>query len=265
MRWAGYRRVRGQVCKRIGRRLRALGLAELPAYRARLAADPGEWQALDGCLRVTISRFFRDRGVFSLLAERILPTAASTARQDGRTRVRLWVAGCASGEEPYSLSIAWRLGPAREVRDVRLAITATDAEPVVLARARAARYAAGSLRDVPPTWRPLAFEAADGSFKLRPPFREGVAFRLADVRREMPAGPFDLVSCRNLAFTYFDEATQRRILAGIARRLRRGGVLVIGAHEVLPSNPWFESVPGAGPVHRRRACRTPGAAPGQRE
>ena len=102
MRWTGFRKVRGQVCKRIKRRLKQLGLEEYSSYRQLLETEPAEWRVLDECCHITISRFFRDRDVFELLRKRILPEMARKAAREGRP-ARIWSAGCASGEEPYTL------------------------------------------------------------------------------------------------------------------------------------------------------------------
>src|SRR5262245_46489236 len=106
LRWEGFRNVRGQVCKRIARRTAELGLGPIAASRPYLEAHPEEWSFVEGLCRVTISRFFRDRGVFDRLRLEILPELA-VARSEGA--VRAWSAGCASGEEPYTLAIVWQL------------------------------------------------------------------------------------------------------------------------------------------------------------
>jgi chemotaxis protein methyltransferase CheR len=93
LRWAGFRKVRGQVRKRIHRRLRELGLPDLAAYRAHLEREPDEWAQLAAMCRITISRFWRDRGVFDWLTGR-LPELATTGR------LRAWSAGCAGGRAP---------------------------------------------------------------------------------------------------------------------------------------------------------------------
>lgn len=228
--WRGFRRVRGQVCKRIARRLRVLELPSLEAYQARLANDPQEWAVLDGLCRVTLSRFYRDRAVYDRLREVYLPRQRTRAAQE-RRRVRLWSAGCASGEEPYTLGLILRLGvqPAGPFH-----IVATDVDPVVLGRAREACYAGGTLRELPSGWRERAFALQDGRWCLMPEYRADIEFRCADIREAMPEGPFDSVLCRNLAFTYFAPSQQEQILAGIAERMVSGGVLVIGAHESMP-------------------------------
>jgi len=255
-RWPGFRKVRGQVRKRLARRLAALGLPDLAALRARLAADPAEWAALDELCRITISRFHRDRGVFERLRAEVLPALRDAARAAGRP-VRVWSAGCASGEEPYTLALAWRLEVAPGPDDPPLDVVATDAEPAVLARARRAIYDAGSLRELPPAWRAAAFVETREGLRLRPELREGVRFRRQDIRRAQPRGPFDLVLCRHLALTYFAEPQQRAVLARVAARLRPGGFLVVGTHERPPQGLPFRPVPGVRGIFRRDAPASP--------
>jgi chemotaxis protein methyltransferase CheR len=232
MRWEGFRKVRGQVCKRLRRRLNELGLVDLDVYRDYLDRHPDEWRALDGFCRITISRFHRDRRVFEYLRDRLLPEL-SAARRD-RGSLRCWSAGCASGEEPYTVSIIWNLELRNRFPGVSLEIVATDAERRLLQRARVAEYSPGSLKELAPFWREEAFEPGEPGWRLREPFREGVSFHLSDIREEMPDGLFDLVLFRNLAFTYFDHDLQREILDGIVERLATDGALVIGSHESLP-------------------------------
>ncbi|MDJ0949285.1 MAG: CheR family methyltransferase [Alphaproteobacteria bacterium] len=235
LRWPGFRKVRRQVCKRLTRRLRELALADVAAYRRYLDDHPDEWRILDGFCRITISRFCRDRHVFELLAERVLPTLAEAAARDRRT-LSAWSAGCGSGEEVYSLRLLWDLALAQDWPETTLQILGTDIDPVLLERARAGCYPPGCLREVPDAWRETAFADRAGLFCLRAEFRHGVAFHQEDIRETMPAGPFDLVLCRNLAFTYFTLSLQAQVLAGIAERMRSGGVLVIGGHEQLPAD-----------------------------
>lgn len=240
LRWAGFRKVRGQVCKRLRRRQRELGLDGYAAYAAYLAREPSELEIFDALCRIPISRFYRDKGVFDRLCNEIFPGLIARADRAGRETIDVWSAGCASGEEPYTLAILWERIFGAEPSAPGLRIIATDADDHMLARARAARYAAGSLKDLPPSWKQIAFDPVvsgmtDGAFVLRPEYRRAVAFEKQDIRRTMPGGPFDLILCRNLAFTYFDQAVQKTVLSGILERLRPGGFLVLGRHERLPA------------------------------
>lgn len=243
LRWRGFRNVRRQVCKRLRRRIAELDLPDLAAYRARLEADSAEWRVLQGLCAITISRFYRDRGVWDTLRDGVLPALADAALAAGDGELRCWSIGCASGEEPYTLSILWSLALAHRYPELRFRIVATDVDPRVLERARAAEYAAGTLRDFPSGWLSHAFEQCNGLFRLRERFREAVEFRLEDVRLAVPAETFSVVLCRNLVCTYFDDGLQRSTLERILERLDRGGVFVLGRHEQLlagtPLEPWY--------------------------
>jgi len=231
MRWAGYRKVRRQVCKRIDRRLHALGLADIESYAGYLETHPEEWESLDAFCRISISRFCRDRGSFDRLAQEVLPRLA----QGVSGALRCWSVGCASGEEPYSLRLIWAFCLQSRFPAVTLEILATDADPGLLERARRACYPPSSLRELPRDWIERAFERSDDLYRLRPELRAGVELRCQDVRSELPEQSFHLVLCRNLVFTYFDEPLQRRCLARLAARLEPGGLLLVGAHESLPA------------------------------
>lgn len=234
LRWAGYRKVRRQVCKRIGRRLGELALPDPFAYRAYLQRHPEEWAVLDRLCPITISRFYRDRDVFDYLRDVLLPELAQATAARGEETLRALSLGCASGEEPYTLMLLWRLGAAHPA-EVALQVLATDVDETLLARAQRGCYPAGSLKGLPAGWIEQAFERCDESWCLRPAYREGVTFLRQDVREALPPGPFDLVLCRNLVFTYFDEAVQRRCLARLLACLRHGGALVVGRRERLPA------------------------------
>jgi chemotaxis protein methyltransferase CheR len=244
LRWPGFRKVRRQVCRRIQRRLDELGLAGADAYRAYLEATPEEWERLHGLCRITISRFSRDRGVFEFLRGTVLPELARGAAARGEA-LEAWSAGCGSGEEPYTLALVWLLGLGPAAAGVRLHVLATDVDEALLRRARAGEYGESSLRELPKGWRRAAFAHRDGRFRLREPFCEPVELARHDLRDTPPRGPFDLVLCRNVAFTYFDSGLQRETAARLATCTRRGGALVLGAHETLPDDghgfvPWSE-------------------------
>jgi chemotaxis protein methyltransferase CheR len=234
LRWPGYRKVRTRVRKKLNERFRELGLPDIAAYRDRLDAHPQEWAVLDALCRITISRFHRDRGVFDHLRRVVLPGLAEQASDRGAEAVRCWSAGCASGEEPYTLRILWGVGLPADGARLPLQIVATDVDERLLERAREGRYPASSLKELPRELLETALVPEGEQFRVRDEFRAGIEFHRHDIREEMPAGTFDLVLCRNLAFTYFDEDGQREVLRGIDERLAAGGYLVLGAHESLP-------------------------------
>ena len=253
-RWVGYRKVRRRVCKKIGRRAAELGLANLAEYRSHLERHPDEWPVLDALTDVTISRFYRDRAVFDLLRDSVLPGLVERSRDAGAGVVRAWSAGCANGEEPYTLAILWDQVVAAGADGPRLEILATDIKQTVLARAERARYPLSSTRDLPDSWRDAAFHRDGNELVLDERFRRAVTFVRHDIRDDPPAGPFDLVLCRYQAFTYFDDDGQRATLREFAQVTRPGAVLVLGGRERPPAeDATFEPVDVKRGVYRRSA------------
>ena len=236
LRFRGFSRVRGQVCKRLTRRLRELELPDATAYRRRLEEDHSEWVRLDALCRVTISRFYRDKGVWDALGSELLPPLAQAATARGEP-LRCWSAGCASGEEPYTLALVLRFAVTPRVPSGTLtwSILATDADPALIERTRRGCYWPATLRELPPEWEQRAFEERGGELCLWPEYRVGIELEVADVRDPPPAGPWDLLLCRNVVFTYLDREVQQKLLPELLARVRHGGLLVIGAHESLPA------------------------------
>ncbi|GAB4352747.1 MAG: protein-glutamate O-methyltransferase CheR [Methylohalobius crimeensis] len=231
-RWPGFRRVRRQVCKRIERRMKTLELNDIAAYRAFLDAHPGEWRRLDALCRITISRFYRHGKIFACLEQTITPTLVKQAHRRDDTVFKVWSAGCGSGEEPYSLAILWCLILQPYLPETTFSIVATDADPVLLQRARRACYAFSRNR----------------GFCLKEDYRRCVTFIKHDIRDQPPESGFDLALCRNVAFTYFDEMLQRKVLRHIRDALLPGGALMLGKNEQLPERvegwmPWLDRYP----------------------
>jgi chemotaxis protein methyltransferase CheR len=231
LRWRGFRNVQSTVEKRLVRRMAELGLGSLGEYRARLESHEPEWELLDAMCRIPISRLYRDRAVFERLTAEVLPSRSDAAMREGRPSVDVWSAGCASGEEPYTVAILWHLEIAPRHPGLELDLLATDVNATMIARGEHGCYGEGSLRELPSGLRETAFDHGDGDSCVKRELRRGVRFRQEDMRKAMPDGPFDLILCRNSAFTYFDEATQRAVAERFAERLRMGGALVVGTHE----------------------------------
>jgi chemotaxis protein methyltransferase CheR len=182
LRWDGFRKVRRQVCKRLSRRLAELGLSDLNAYRGHLERDRAEWAVLDALTHVTISRFHRDRHVFAALQRDVIPVLAAAAQARGSHAVEVWSAGCASGEEPYTLAIMWELELARRFPSLTLRVLATDIDDAMLVRARRACYDDGSLKELPERWCAWPLAVPQPPRRHQPQPR-----RVLDLRRR-PAG-----------------------------------------------------------------------------
>lgn len=227
--WDGYRRVRRGVKKRLRRHMRSLGCTTVDQYLTRLFADPGVMRCCDRCLRVTISRFFRDRQLWSDLHDRILPGLA----QRFGPSLRIWSAGCAGGEEPYSLAMLWNeLG-----RPVPLELLATDADAGCLARARAGVYPRSSLKEAPAPIKETYFALRRGGrqYRILGHRLPTVCWRQHDLLDAPPVtGPVHLILLRNNLLTYYQGEVLIDAVSRIVRILAPGGGLVTGSGELLP-------------------------------
>jgi len=212
-----------------------LGLPGFSAYKDYISDHTEEWRILELNLRITISRFYRDRGVFDILCYRILPLLAKDIVTTGGNDLRCWSAGCCSGEEPYTLQILWKLCVIPEMhQDLPLRIIATDIDHNVIKRAKNGHYPESSLRCFPEELVLQAFTRPGRYCTIKKPFRENIEFIEQDIREQLPDGFFHVILCRNLVFTYFEVALQREILEKIIGKLYPGGVLVVGIHESVP-------------------------------
>ncbi|MBY4677290.1 CheR family methyltransferase [Marinobacterium arenosum] len=238
-RWRGFRKVRRQVCRRLQLRLTALGLDDLDAYRRYLQQHPQEWPQLDRCCDISVTHFYRDRRIFQLIGQRLLPELASRATAAGRRSIHCWSLGCCSGDEPYTLSLIWHCQVLPSLSTpIRLQIIASDRNALFLQRARDARYSGSSLKELPADFVERGFRKEGSHYRLKERYRNSVEFRQQDIRNEQPDDRFELICCRNQALTYFDTELQQAVLTRICDRLRCGGYLVVGAHEQLPPGDW---------------------------
>lgn len=233
MRWTGFRKVRKQVCKRIRRRMTTLDLDSYEQYQHWLETHPSEWSVLDEMCRIVISRFYRDWAVFDYLKNVLLPELARTAMSEERP-IRCWSAGCASGEEPYTLSLIWHFVLKEKFPGLDFEIIATDIDMHLLDRARAGCYRAGSIKALPKTWLAKAFSLKDDTYCIYPTFKKNIEWICQDIRKTLPEGKFDLILCRNLVATYFQSQLQLNIFNQFKDLLQPKGILVLGCHEKLP-------------------------------
>lgn len=210
-------------------------LPDLDAYRHRLARHPEEWRHLDMLCRVVVTRFYRDKQVFAALTATVLPQLAEGAVTRGEVQLRIWSIGSASGEEPYTLAILWHHLLAPRFPQLRCTIIATEIDSALIERSLRACYAPAVLKNLPQELRDAAFSRNNDHYCLKAHYRATVEFRQQDIRTTLPEESFDLILCRNLAFTYFDEAQQAAILARLSSRLHPGGWLIVGVHERLPA------------------------------
>jgi chemotaxis protein methyltransferase CheR len=234
MRWPGFRKVRKQVCKRIQRRIRQLELAEVNAYRDYLLHHQDEWSIVDHLCRVTVSRFYRDKGVLEHVRSEVLPELAQLIITAGDNTLRGWSAGSAMGEEAYSLVLIWDKTIAIDFPRLDINVTGSDIDELLLQRARSACYAYGSVKALPQDWLKSEFSLDDNLYCLQPRLRNKANFIKQDIRDRQISGPFHIIFCRNMVFTYFDNTLQLEMLEYMHNNLVAGGALIVGGHESLP-------------------------------
>jgi chemotaxis protein methyltransferase CheR len=246
----GFRKVRAQVCKRLSRRLKALELSGIDAYRTYLAEHREEWDHLDSLCRISISRFYRDRSIFEYVETHALPELADQIETLREHRFGVWCIGCAAGEEVYTLRLLWE-SARHHFPEIDFSILGTDVDAHQIERARIACYPESAVRELPGRFRQTAFAWKDHELCLFAQFRNCVEFRIQDIRREVPNEMFYLIFCRNVAFTYFGEEDQVLVTKAIQRSLLPGGLLVLGKHEQLPEVVEFRKVLAQLPVYQR--------------
>ena len=220
------------IRRRIAVRMRACGVHTYDDYRSLLERSPNEYARLRDALTINVTRFYRNAETWNLLRREVLPELLDARRAE----VRAWSAGCASGEEPYTLAVlaADHLDRAARGDELpRLTVDATDIDRVSLERARAARYRAEGLAELPDDVARSYFEPAAQERRVIDRVRRRVHVRHLDLSREgPPRSDYDLILCRNVVI-YFDRAMQERLFQTFAESLAPGGFLVLGKVETL--------------------------------
>lgn len=225
------------VYSRLARRLRELGLNNFADYCALLKAKGGneELSVLINAITTNLTRFFREGHHFEHVKEVVLPEVNQLASASGRHRLRIWSAGCSSGEEPYSIAMTLvQAMPRLQMWDAK--ILATDLDTNMVTKGRTGLYPASSIADLPPNYRNRYFQKAAGLADQRQAsdsIRALIIFKQLNLLGPWPMkGPFDAIFCRNVMI-YFDEATKAKLIDRFCKMLRPGGWLYIGHSETL--------------------------------
>jgi chemotaxis protein methyltransferase CheR len=222
------------VYGRLTRRLRALQLRSFAEYRERLKGDVQELAELCNAITTNLTSFFREPHHFQYLREHVLAAPAAAARRT--RRLRIWSAGCSTGEEPYSIAMTvLEALPDPGSWDIR--ILATDLDSEVLARARRGVYPPERTGNLSPERLQRFFterqEAGTVCRQITPEVAALVTFKQLNLIHALPMrGPLDAIFCRNVVI-YFDKETQRELFTRIARLQRPGDLLLLGHSESL--------------------------------
>lgn len=218
------------IKRRLAARIRAVGCPDSETYLQRLRSSTVEQEQLLAALSIHVSQFFRNPKAFRVLEKRVLP-ALLEAVQGRRGKLRLWSAGCARGEEAYTLALLCR-ERITENRDV--AIIGTDLSPQALRQAKQGCFPAERLTEVPAALLERYFVRRGERYQVVDGIREMVRFFRHDILGDQPFYRADLILCRNLLI-YFSRPQQQRILEQLAAALLPGGYLMLGRAETLPT------------------------------
>jgi two-component system, chemotaxis family, CheB/CheR fusion protein len=221
---------RTTIERRLTRRMAVHQIERLANYANLLRENPSEVQALFQDLLIRVTNFFRDPEMFQALAKDIVPRLLED--KISKNPLRIWVPGCASGEEAYSIAICLYEGLADEGSNRSMQIFGTDLSDAAIAQARAGYYLDSISADVSPERLRGFFTKVDDHYQIAKSIRDLCVFAKHNLVRDPPFSRLDLISCRNLLI-YLDQALHRRVLSLFHYALKPHGILVLG-----PSETW---------------------------
>jgi two-component system CheB/CheR fusion protein len=220
----------GTLRRRIERRVAIAGLPPLAfaRYLDMLRSNEAELELLANDLLINVTSFFRDPKVFARLRETLVP--AMVAAHGTNHPLRVWVIGCSTGEEAYSLAIVFREALAAANSTAKLEIFASDADAAAVAIAREGRYGEAIEADISPARLAAFFRKEGRHYRVSPELRAGVVFTVQDILTDAPFSRMDMVSCRNLLI-YLQPVAQAKVLTVLHFALREDGILLLGNAE----------------------------------
>ena len=246
----------GTLQRRIERRMAMAGIESGAGYLQVLREDSGERELLAKDLLINVTHFFRDTAAFDLLGEKIIPELVQ--RQTLDRPLRIWVPGCSTGEEAYSISMLFLEQIAAAKRNIKLQVFASDIDADCVAFARNGIYPESIEADVTPTRLARFFTKEDHSYQVVRELREAVVFTSQSLLADAPFSRLDLISCRNLLI-YLGPEAQRKILSLFHFALHKDGVLFLGSSETVGSaSDHFEPVSRNHRIYRRIGRSRPG-------
>jgi two-component system CheB/CheR fusion protein len=229
--FTGYKRT--SLMRRVRHRMNQIGIDDYGDYIDQLQVNADEFSALFNTILINVTAFFRDPEAWAYLQEEVIP--ALLAERGPDDPVRVWSAGCASGEEAYSLAIALTEAMGIERFRQQVKIYATDVDEEALTHARQATYTDRDLQALPPDLVSRYFEQHNDRYVFRKDLRRSVIFGRNDLVQDAPISRIDLLTCRN-TLMYFNQETQARILGRFHFALAPNGVLLLGKAEMLLSH-----------------------------
>jgi len=240
--------------RRIATRLRALGLHSYRQYADYLSANEDEYPLLLNTLTINVTDFFRDATVFDAFRNDVVPALIAEKSARKQRLIRAWSAGCATGEETYSIAMSL-VDALRESRsEFMVTVTGTDLDEKALEEARRGTYVLEKLKNIPQAFQVEYLDVQDETFQIRPEVARRVKFRRLNLFSDKPISVVDVIFCRNV-FIYFNREQQASILEKFWNSLARGGYLVLGRSEKMaqPLAQRFQLVNARERIYRKPA------------
>jgi two-component system CheB/CheR fusion protein len=249
----------GTLRRRIERRMAMASIEPAGAdrYLDLVRREPTELALLAKDLLINVTSFFRDPAVFEFLAERVIPDLIQGRTSD--QTIRVWIAGCSTGEEAYSLAMLFREATATASSSAKVQILASDVDPDAIASAREGLYPSTIAAEVSAARLGQFFLEEEHGFRVRPELRSMVVFTVQDILNDPPFARLDMISCRNLLI-YLGVEAQAHIVSLFHFALREGGILLLGnAETVGNADGRFEVVSKQERLYRHIGRSRPGA------
>ncbi len=250
---------KGTLQRRLERRMAmlSLGAGDVGRYLDILRNDNKELEQLATEMLINVTSFFRDAKVFDFLTEDVAPMLIKGASAD--QSIRIWVAGCSTGEEAYSLAMIFREKIELSGINIKLQIFASDVDPDAIVRAREGLYPESISADIPAKRLNRFFSKEDGGYRVTPDLRASVVFTVQDVLNDPQFLRLDMICCRNLMI-YLCPDAQAKVISLFDFALRKGGVLVLGTSEALNAEEGrFEALSKADRIFRKIGHGRPAA------
>jgi chemotaxis protein methyltransferase CheR len=246
---------------RLTERMKQVGCPDISHYVEYLRNDPSECDLLIDCIAINVSSFFRNPLVFDILAHRVLPDMVELKRHNNQQEIRVWSAGCANGQEPYSMAILIH----EVLKDFRLKwkshIFASDIDKEALKQAASAIYTVENLENTRMGYIERYFTRDDHGYKLQPFIQEMVQFSQEDLNSrttiapaESVYGTFDIILCRNVLI-YFKQEQQNFVVEKLLKSLDNLGYLILGESETITGSlaPRFDVIDQRNRIYQKRA------------
>lgn len=245
----------GTVKRRISRRMFLRKIENMQAYLQYLRKNPEEVEALFNDVLINVTGFFRDPEAFEALQRQIFPHILN--KKEPNSPIRIWVPGCSTGEEPYSIAIEILDYLGDMAANNRVQIFATDVSEAIIQKARSGMYSESIALDIPADRLRRYFQKCDGGYQISKTIRDMCVFAKQDITKDPPFSKLDMISCRNVMI-YMGQVLQKRIIPVFHYALVEDGILFLGSSETTGGfGDLFKPVDRKYKIYTKRAVSVP--------